>query len=722
MFRPATLHTSLADIYDEPHHTEALLSEEKVHADVDVEKFVTSLNVKTAFQKIGLAAATCNFLLYPVMFANFMRIFWLVQDQLQGELDNNLYYRCEILPNIRTAISYDGATLRAEGAGLTTTSAAIGALVALVAAQYQLARYFIRRHQLSDAKKLNDGVNRFIKSLMLQNTEHETKIRAYLLDTPIEKLTLLLSADRAKKGFDENIAAEIKNLGSAWEKFADDLAWYRGEVNDSYLMPIIGISTIPAFIITFIAAYELNKESSCQTFPLVSYLSDSCDVSEQYKNLSLLTYFWDVLSATGLSVYCSVLLARFVTAFSPLHYLRQWFYENVHQPYFQYNPDKWVYRKLTWRISSYIFTPVILTYSFIEAFKLANNYLAGMEGMNCPSMDSLLWSIYSGNHVYDPSCPTSEKSMAIGGFLGDFEIVKVDFMLFTLTCLCYLGAALVEKYFIRDISDLSDDEKLERAVSLKFAKQLLEKLEKIGSLSWDFAIFACVITGVLQFFPIKRFADDILHHDLEVYDSYNSTFFSNHSAADNQTEMLTKICPFDNLTQIYLDQNLNFTNFNLSKFINANLPIKIINNMTSALIIAPACPHREMAAVYAHNIVGIDSGCDPLLETRSIGGFVGPYWLGISFVSGGVYILATGSQLFSWGVSAFKKCLRQYREQETEEDGRDFEDSNHPYQPLAVHETNHKHSSYRGNIFNRTLTDEIKCKAATESPQFRQTI
>jgi hypothetical protein len=316
--------------------------------------------------------------------------------------------------------------------------------------------------------------------------------------------------------------------------------------------------------------------------------------------------------------------------------------------------------------------------------------------------------------------------MAIGGFLGDFEIVKVDFMLFTLTCLCYLGAALVEKYFMRDISELTEEEKIDRADSLKFAKKLLAKLERIGSLSWDFAILACVITGVLQFFPIKKFADDILHHDLEVFDTYNSTFFVNHSAPDNQTipELLTQICPFDNLTKIYLDQNLNFTHFNLSNFINTNLPIKIINNITSALIIAPACPDREMAAVYAHNIVGLNSGCDPLLETRSIGGFVGPYWLGISFVSGGVYILATGTQLFSWGVSAFKKCLRQYREKPIEDDDRNFEDSNHPYQPLAVHETTSQlnHASYRGNIFNRSLTDEIKRKPAATSSHFRQTI
>jgi hypothetical protein len=671
MFRPATLHSELP--------TDALLIEEVPQNATEVEKFIKALNPKSALQKIGLAATTGNFILYPILFANFMRIFWQVQSTLQTELDNNLYYRCEILPDIRTAISYDGATLRAEGAGLTTTSAGIGALIALIAAQYQLVRYFTRKNQISQIKVFTQRTDAFIKFLRLNNPDYENKIRAYLLDTPLDKLNVLLEKDRNKKGLNLEIMQEIQNLGNRFEKFADDMAWFRGEVNTSYLMPIIGMSTIPAFIVTFIAAYNLSKESSCSTFPLIAYLSDTCDVSEQYQNLSLLTYFWDVLSVTGLSVYCGVLIARFITAYPSLQGLRARFYEHVHQKYFQNNPDDWVYRKLTWRVASTIFTPVILTYSFLEALHLANNYLAEM---NCPRMGSLIWSIYTDNVSDDPFCPASEKSMAIAGFLGDFEIVKVDFLLFMLTFLSYLGTFLFEKYGMPDYQDLSDEEKTARDNNFKSAKTILAKLDAISNLSWDFAIGACIIIGMLQFFPIKKFADSILHHDLETFDDLHSILPSNMTFNNTLPQLLSAFCPFDNLTAIFLEQAGNLTQFNISdlnitQFINMTLPIRLIDNTTLAFQIAPACPQQEIASVYFHNIAGINSTCDPLLETRAIGGFVGPYWLGISFVSGGVYMLATASQLFTWGVISIKKCFSKNKSTipEPEEDNEDDDDA-----------------------------------------------
>lgn len=698
MFRPPTLHSDLP--------TEALLVEEEIpqHA-TDIEKFIKSLNPKTAIQKVGLTATTGNFILYPALFANFMRIFWQVQGNLKTELDNNLYYRCEILPDVRTAISYDGATLRAEGAGLTTTSAGLGALVALIAAQYQLVRYFKRKNQFADTSVLTQRTDAFVKSLRLNNTDDEKKILHFLLDAPAAKLTTLLDKDRCKKGLTLEIMHEIQLMGSPWERFADELAWFRGEVNTSYLMPIVGLSTIPAFIVTFIAAYKLSQESSCGTFPLVAYLSDTCDVTEQYQNLSLLTYFWDVLSVTGLSVYCGVLLMRLLTAYGPLQGMRDWFYENIHQKYFQADPDTWIYRKLVWRIMSTVFTPAILAYSFVEAYKLANNYLTEM---NCPSMDSLIWSIYTDSLTDDAYCPASEKSMAIAGFLGDFEIVKVDFMLFTVTFFSYLCTALYEKFGMRAYDDLSATEKAARDKLFKFAKAMLAKFDDISNLSWDFAIGACIIVGILQFFPIKNFADTILHNDLETFENMNSSLPLN-TTYDNDTLplLLSTFCPFDNLTAIFLDQ-MNMTSFNVSdidfsQFINSTLPVRLIENTTLGFQIAPACPHHEITSVYLHNIAGIDSGCDPLLETRAIGGFVGPYWLGISFVSGGVYLLATATQLLNWGVNSFKKCLSRNNtataELEVDNDDEDEEKQSRDYQALVGDDD--RVSNHRNSVFYR---------------------
>ncbi len=719
MLRPATLHSELPN--------EALLIEDEVpqHA-TEVEKFITALNPKTMLQKIGLAATTGNFILYPLLFANFMRIFWLVQSTLKSELDYNLYYRCEILPDVRTAISYDGATLRAEGAGLTTTSAGIGAVIALIAAQYQLARYLSRKNQFSQAHTLNQRVDAFIKSLRLQHPDHENKIRSFLFDAPLDKLTVLLDKDRNKKGLRLETMQEIQHLGNRWEKFADEMAWFRGEVNTNYLMPIIGLSTIPAFIVTFIAAYNLNNESSCGTFPLVAYLSDTCEVTEQYQNLSLLTYFWDVLSVTGLSVYCGVLLARFVTGFSPLYGLRATFYEKIHKKYFQTNPDHWVYRKLTWRITSTLFTPAILAYSFLEAFRLADNYLAEL---NCPRMDTLIWSIYTNNVSDDVFCPASEKSMAIAGFLGDFEIVKVDFMLFALTFFSYLCTYLFEKFGMRAYDDLTEQEKITRDGYFDYSKTMLAKFDAISNLSWDFALGACILIGILQFFPIKSFADNILHHNLETYNDLNSTLPVN-TTFNNETlpGLLNTFCPYDNLTAIFLEQAGNFSQFNfsdidISQFVNMSLPLRLIDNTTLAFQIAPACPQQEIASVYFHNIFGMNSTCDPLLETRAIGGFVGPYWLGISFVSGSVYMLATASQLFTWGMKSLRKyfCISNAEELNTEENTAVDDDTVSPvYHPIPAEEISS--ANHPNRIFYRPPVPREQINGTTEHhhPTFRQ--
>jgi hypothetical protein len=708
MLRPAPLNEAIID--EHIPHTEPLLSEEINIPVVDAEKFSQSLSSKTVFQKVGLVAATCNFILYPALFANFMRVFWQVQAMLKSELDNDLYYRCEILPDVRTAISYDGATLRGEGAGLTTTSAAIGAAVALVAAQYQMARYCWRRHQFSQAKNLHAEVDRFIDSLELENPEQEKKVRMYLLDAPLDKLTILLSKERDKSGLDKEIVAEIQNLGTAWEKFAEDLAWFRDEVNTSYLMPVVGIATIPAFIITFIAAYQLYTESTCDTFPLIADLTDTCDVTELYKNLSLLTYFWDILSVSGLGVYCLVLLARFITAIPSLRFMREMFYKEVHVPYFQTNPDNWVYKKLTWRMASYVFVPALVSYSFVQAYQLADNYLSSMA---CPPMSRLLWSIYTDNHSEDINCPASEKSMAIAGFLGDFEIVKVEFMLLFLTCASYLGTGIWEKYFRRAEKDLSEQEKIVRKTHLNNAKTLLAKLDRFGSKSWDYALAACIIMGTLQFIPIKSFADGILHHDLEVFHNFNNTLISNATVWSNDTlpQMINYICPYDNLTGIIMD--MSSTHFNITDIFNATARIKIIDNSTLSWQIAPACEQQEIMSVYFHNMLGTDSNCDPLLETRSIGAFIGPYWLGVSFVGGGIYILATGSQLLLWGIQSVKK---RFSQQETPVEAKENieEDDNDSY--VTLRGLPERRPSYPG-FFTKDRSGSVQ-----SNPSFSQNV
>jgi hypothetical protein len=94
-------------------------------------------------------------------------------------------------------------------------------------------------------------------------------------------------------------------------------------------------------------------------------------------------------------------------------------------------------------------------------------------------------------------------------------------------------------------------------------------------------------------------------------------------------------------------------------------------------------------------------------------------------MSVGIYIAATSTQLFSWGVSSFKKCLsRQHRNEQIEDDlAVNNEESTHPYQPLVANDTNRqtRHASYRGNIFTRSLSDEIKRSESTSASHFRHT-
>jgi hypothetical protein len=650
--RPS-LQALVTDLYqtaEEKHASGVEGPEEKNHSGVDIEKFISELSVKSPVEKIFSATTTGNSIIFPILFVNFMRIFWNVQAQLSHKMETSLYYRCEYMPEIRKAITYDSATLRAEGAGLTTTTAGFGALFAVFAAMYQLANHARRKKQFRNERNLTQQVDLFIRYLNLPQPEQEKKLRSFLLDAPIPKLKKLLQ--KKYYGVDANVVQEIQQLTSGLQRFADDLAWYREELNTNYFLPIVGISTIPAFIVTFIAALKFHQHSTCSTFPLIAYLLDSCDVKEQYENLSLLTYFWDVLSVTGLSVYCTGLLARAATSYPALKSLRPWYYENVHQKYFASNPDKWVFKKLAWAFSSYLFAPLILTYAFIAAMKLANEYAASAD---CPSFLNLLMSIYSNAESDDYHCSPAEKSMGVAGFLGDFEIVKVDLLFFSLMCFSYVLAGMAERCFNKKSSTMTLEEIQVVDDRLTYGKKILAITESISKKSWDLAIAGCVLIGIVQFVPIVRFADSILHNDLEVFRNLNVSLPTNSSSNDMYSAFAKSFCPYDNLTAIILEYT-NSTQYNLTEFLSQHLPLRLVHNDTAALCIAQACKNHDIASAYFYNIAGIDTGCDPLLVTRSIGGFVGPYWLGISFISGGIYVIATSTQLLHQAL----KLIRSY--------------------------------------------------------------
>jgi hypothetical protein len=624
----------------------------------DTDNFIQEISPKSTLEKIKLTVGIGNSVIYPFLFANFIRTFWNIQSELSAELESNIYYRCQTLPVIRNAVSYDGATVRAEGAGLTTTSAVLGGLMATGCLIYLFGDFLRRQCQYASTKNLNLKIDKFIDTLELDDDKKAAVVRKFLYDLPINNIITLLQSRGSKKGLDKDSAEEMRRQISGWQKYGENLSWFQTEINSNYLTPLVVLSVIPAFVITYLAARNLSENSPCETFPLVAYLTDTCDVTEQYENLSLLTYFWDVLSLSGLSVYCLGIFAHFGTSFGELKKIRPWYYENIHKKYFATNPDQWVYKSVLWGLAAYAFTPFIFTYSFIKALNLANKYAAET---NCPSLDKMLWAAYTNDQSYDDLCPASSKSMAISGFLGDFEIVKLDFMFFSLMSCSYVLADIIERCFLRPENSLSTEQKIQRQYYFNKAKQLLKKMEDIRKSSWKWTMGAIVIVGLGQLFFAKRFADDVLNHKLELIKDFSSYNISAFSIPDNSTyaNLTQLLCPYDNLTAILLAETTLYGNFTLNNLLNTSLPLRLVNNHTIAFDVAEACANSGILTAYLYNIVDHSMGCDPLLVTRAIAAFVGLYWLGISFSTGSTYMLATAVYLLFWGIDSLRKCCQR---------------------------------------------------------------
>lgn len=671
--RASIIASELSDLTsDDSSEPELLVNEEKSHADnVDIEGFIKKITQKPLVERVSFTVATVNSFIYPLLFINFMRTFWSIQSEMLHELQTNIYYRCVTNPSIQTALTYDGATVRAEGAGLTTTSAVVCGMIATVELTRLAAKYVFDQYHYAKNPNLIKRIEAFVQTRALNNIDYEKKLRAFLFTIPYKGLMHFLDIYEDLSGMDEEIITELLALSSHWEKFAAELAWYKGELNTNYLAPIVGLSTIPAFIVTYIAAVNLSKHSTCKEFPLLTYLTDACEVNEQYENLSLITYFWDILSATGLAVYCLGLFARLVT--SPMKDFRLWFYENIHKKYFASDADKWIYKNIAWGITSYIVTPAIFAYSFTRAVTLANRY---SELTNCPPLFTLLLAAYTNDHSYDETCPASAKSMEISGFLGDFEIVKMDFMYFTAMCLTYLTAEIVERIFLHDPKYLSANDLVLREQLFAKAKKIQHKMTEISNLSWNITIATCVVIGLGQLYPVKHFADSVLHHDLEIIKDVTSYLGGNFSLPNNSTytELSNAICPYDNFTAIALAEEIYLRNFNLSDLLNATIPLRLVNNHTLAYEYAPKCLDHDIFSLYFYNIPNVASGCDPILVTRTIAAFIGLYWLGISFSTGSTYMLSTAMLLLVWAGDTVKNFFENEPEEEKDDEYVDFSD------------------------------------------------
>ncbi|MDR3491155.1 MAG: hypothetical protein P4M12_03810 [Gammaproteobacteria bacterium] len=454
----------------------ALENQHEEH-ELSTEEFIALLEAhsKTYIQKIKSTIATTNSLLLPFLFANAIPIFFQAKKEVEENLISNPYYLFS--PKIKQALAYDLATANAEASALTTTLVLSSIAMLTFSIPYHIKKYY-------DVRKES---NTLINTLNIK--KYSDLMRIKMLSIKRDKLNELTAAI-VQHGKTENLSAILDHPLSFYEK----LEWYNTEVS-KYINPITMLAFIPGFIVMYNATNDFKEDWQCDISPFLSYFSDKCKVLEQYSAMSAITYLWDIVSVTWLSLHTLATTARVLSI--PFKTFREFIYK-LHAPFEKWSNDKerWLYKDLIEEVVSrfLIFAAVYATYravNLVDRFALETN---------CETFPSFFTSLNSHNGNSD--CTTAEKSMTVSGV-----IVILEFLTFYPL---YISSKLLSSFFWA-ISEKCFKEPL---ISRETAKKMLQKFQSINSRNSAAAMIGTLIVGIPAFIMSREFEDNMLKEGL----------------------------------------------------------------------------------------------------------------------------------------------------------------------------------------------------------------
>jgi hypothetical protein len=610
---------------------------------------IPELAIRSRFSAVG----TIQIMVMPLLFVNAVRRFFEFRPYLLEAIQKIKYYTCNLHPEVITAISYDGATVSAEGFGLTTTLVFLTIAESVALLSYQLVRYGM------DRKKINE----LIQLVKQHNFENTNDIRYLQIDPPQlnELLYFLKHTDQPESVIRDVIKTRLWGFSSQREltdfllrtssegtqnaiyhavsrpatSWVADIHWYRSQLG-MYMLPFTVLAAIPGFVLMLRAALNLGRDVNCNLWTLVA---DTCDVSDQYDMLSLEIYPWMTVSGTWLGFLSSGMFARLFA--SPFPRFRSAFYQVFHEPIERWSQDeeKWRIQSLTWEMISIPALLGISAYSGYRSIELVDHYA---RDIGCQSLTHLLDVVFSNRlNNTDHVCSAGQIGLAISGFLGDLEIGKIYTLYAATRTISYLVGFMLERLSC-----------LRKESTKRYMEQLLEQLKKIHTNSWKVAGVSCLMAVVTFAVVAKRLADAVLQEGLEEtyplagLHPFNGTTPHFDNTTISRLEHL--ICPYD---------QLDLSNITLST--NASLPIYLVNNATLVFSLAAGCQDSGIVSVYFRSLLNNINDCSPPVIARGIGVFISDFWVSVSGTTGVTYLIASALQVGIKGLSTLIDYLKK---------------------------------------------------------------
>ncbi len=166
------------------------------------------------------------------------------------------------------------------------------------------------------------------------------------------------------------------------------------------------------------AALEKDDRWTCPVYPLWAMYSEACSPNERGDSMSLFTVLWLIMTATGFSVYSTMMLLgvlnhgadklNVATKFRDAAFELNKYYE-----YWTHEERRWSRNQLIRFGMRRVFVPMILMVSFRASLNLVNQFGrdAGCpERLGMPAL-GMLDMMISGERNADRSCNTTELSL-----------------------------------------------------------------------------------------------------------------------------------------------------------------------------------------------------------------------------------------------------------------------------------------------------------------------
>ena len=392
--------------------------------EIDLEKLLEKMQVKTRVAKILLFYVTAFSVIAPLLFITSAIQFPAQFEEFLTSLKELLWFTCRFTSEDIEAIAFDGTVVRLEAIRYSTTTAFATIFIGTIGAIYQGGKKCWKRGL----------TNELIELLEERHVQNAHILRSYEFSSA--KMRYIIQSIR-ENGVRRELLEEIRENPARLERMARNLQSYRQELM-RYTKFLIVCFTVPGLIIWMQKADSLATKIDCDKSTV---LLDTCPAEKQYAHLALLIYPW-MTGSFGVLLFLALGMMAYYLV--PDRYAKK-FNEKIHKPILKFlglreeDIDNWAHREVIWALGFILLLPILAWFSITRAYGTANEFA---DISQCPSLIMLWGAIIFGIDISTPECPPAKSALIFGGGIADLEMDKF-YPLYTLAELTFYSLAIL---------------------------------------------------------------------------------------------------------------------------------------------------------------------------------------------------------------------------------------------------------------------------------------